>query len=168
MRRLLTASVVLVAAAVVSSGCTAKSGPAEPAWHAPGSTQAAADSGPGSATTVCGSIRTVVTKDMGPLGTAFGTMVGKATANDDDDDQEKAVAQAATAMKKLGSDISSATAVADDATLREAGKTAEANIVALAADPAYLSGITTMDAMASAITKLQQATGPVTTACAGS
>jgi hypothetical protein len=167
MRRLLATSVVLLAAVVASAGCSSTSGANEPAWHSPGSTQAAPDDGPGSATVVCGSIRTVVTSDMGPLGSAFGAMVGKATAKDDDD-QEKAEDQAATALKKLGSDISAASAVATDTTLRAAGKTVEANIVALAADPSYLSGITTMDAIAAATTKLQQATGPVTAACAGS
>jgi hypothetical protein len=167
MRRLLAASVVLVVTAVASAGCTPKSGSAAPAWHSPGAAQATTDTGPGSSTTVCGGIRAVVTADMGPLGTAFGTLVGAGTAGDSDD-QEKLEDQAAAALRKLGTDISTATAAADDTTLRQAGKTADANIDALAADPSYLTGITSMDAITAATTKLQQATTPVVSACAQS
>lgn len=164
MRRLFAASVIMLAAAAMTAGCTSSSGPSAPSWKK--SPTAAAD-GPGSPTVVCGSIRTAVTADMGPLGTAFGAMVGRATANDDAD-EAKAKAKALTALQKLGTDISTATATATDAPLRDAGKAADTNIQALAADPSYLSGITTMAAIADATTRLQQATGPVTTACAGS
>lgn len=166
MRRLFAASVVLLATVVASAGCTAKSGANEPAWQSAGAPQTA-DAGPGSTIAICSSLRGVVTTDMAPLGTALGAMVGRSTAGDDDD-KDKAEDQAEAALKKLGTDISTGSATADDATLRQAGKTVEANFTALAADSSFLSGITTMDTMAAAITRLQQATSPVTTACADS
>jgi hypothetical protein len=164
MRRLFAASVMVLAAAAMTAGCSSSGTPSAPSWKT--SPTAVAD-GPGSPTVVCGSIRSVVTADMTPLGTALGAMVGRATANDDAD-EAKASAQALAALQKLGTDISTAAAAATDAPLREAGKTADANIQALATDPSYLSGITSMDAVAAATTRLQQATDPVTIACAGS
>jgi hypothetical protein len=164
MRRLLVTSVVLLATVALSAGCASRGGPSAPSWT---TKPAAADNGPGSAIVVCGSIRTAVTADMGPIGTAFGAMVGRATA-DDDDDVAKARAQAVTALKKLGADISAAAAAATDAPLRDAGKTAETNIQALAADSSFLSGITSMEALQDATAKLQQAIEPLTSACARS
>jgi hypothetical protein len=162
MRRLLAVSVMLVAAAGSIAGCTAKSGTTT--WSSPGAKAPVEAPAPDAA---CGAIRTVVTADMAPLGKAFGSIVGRATASDKAG-QTAAEAQAASALTKLGSDISTAGATAKDPAVRQAATTANKNITALSTDTTYLTSITTMDAITAATTKLQQATAPVATACDGS
>jgi hypothetical protein len=160
MRRLIAISMLLVGASVTAA-CTSTA--ATPTTPTPTSNQAA---GPSNAA-VCAQLRTVVTADLGPVGTAFGTIVGDATAKDSDG-RQRAEAAAATALQKLGSDLESAAVAGDDPAVRTAVSTSRQNLTALVGDQSFLSGITTMNGIADATTKLQTATAPITTACGGS
>jgi hypothetical protein len=163
MRRLLAVSVMLVAV-VASAACSPKAGSVSaPSWSSPPKA-AGPDTSAGSTYTVCGAVRTAVTTDMTPLGKALGAIVGNATAGDGSG-RKAAETQAATALTKLGTDITAAAGSAKDAKVKNAASTVGTNLSALAADPSYLSGIGTMDDISTATTKLQQATAPITTAC---
>jgi hypothetical protein len=163
-RRLAVMTVLAAVAVTALTGCT--SGGSSPSWSSPGGGKAGGDSGPGSQSSVCAAVRTAVTADMKPVATAFGTLVGKSTA-DDSDGVTSAQSDASTAIKKLGTDISTAGAKAGDADLKKAASTSAQQVDALVADPTYLSGIKSMNDVATATTKLQQATTPISTACQG-
>jgi hypothetical protein len=161
MRRLIAISVLLVGASI-TAGCTSSSTPTATS-PTTASNQAAAVSN----TAVCAQLKTVVASDLGPLGAAFGTLVGDATAKNKTG-QHKAETTATTALAKLGTDLESAAAAGDDPAVRTAVTTTQQNLTTLVGDPSFLSDITTMDGIATATTKLQAATAPITTACQGS
>jgi hypothetical protein len=161
MRRLIAMS-MLLAAASVTAGCTSAAAPASAPTSNSTSQQAAK-----AAAAVCAQLQTAVSRDIGPIGTAFGTIVGDATAKNPAGVEEAETA-ATTALGKLGSDLESSVAAGTDPAVRAAVTTARQNLTALTSDPSFLSDITTMDGIAAATTKLQTATAPITTACQGS
>lgn len=163
-KRRTSALAALAALGVVAlGGCTA-AGATPTSWTSTPS-KAAASAGPGSTSVVCGKLRTAFTADLKPLGTALGKLVGLRTAGTSDG-QADAQEDAVNAIKKLGSDISSASAPATDKSLVSAGRSASQAVDALAT-PSFLASVTSVDAIATATQKLQQAAAPVTQACAG-
>ena len=159
MRRLSIVCALALVAAATLAGCTGGSNP-EP-WDSPNSARTTGAATPD----VCGRIRTAITNDMKPIGTAMGSMVGYAVAKDSGN-QTKAASQVAAAVKDMGSDIAAAAADAADAKLKSAVATAVGNINRLAEDPSFVSGIASLDDIPAASKQLTDATQPIAAACA--
>ena len=158
MRRLPVALALAMVVAAALAGCTDHSKPAP--WDSPNAAMATGASTPD----VCGRIRTAITNDMKPIGTAIGTMVGYAVAKDGDD-RDKAASQVSEAVKAMGADISSVAKDAADQKLKSAVATAVTNINTLADDPTFVSGIASLDDISAVTVRLRDATQPITTAC---
>ena len=146
MRRLSIVCALALVAAATLAGCTGGSNP-EP-WDSPNSARTTGAATPD----VCGRIRTAITNDMKPIGTAMGSMVGYAVAKDSGN-QTKAASQVAAAD-------------AADAKLKSAVATAVGNINRLAEDPSFVSGIASLDDIPAASKQLTDATQPIAAACA--
>ncbi|HEY2791995.1 MAG TPA: hypothetical protein VGJ28_06565 [Micromonosporaceae bacterium] len=155
MRRLIAVS-VLVATASMAAACTPSHS------SSPNGGKAA----PVSSTAICTKLRAVVTDDIGPIGTALGTIVGDATAKNAKG-LSTAQDDAKTAITKLGTDLKTTADTGDVPTVKTAAASAETNITTLMGDPSFLSDINSMDDVATATAKLQGATAPITVACQG-
>lgn len=158
MRRVLAVTaaglVALLAACVPGSG----NPPAAP-WPSP-----VAESSSGTVA-VCARITDAFSDAMGPLGTAFGKLIG-ARAADDDDAQSDAAAEVVEEMKSLTKELRDLGRNADDTQLQQAVSTSATNIDKLADDPAYLGGLTKITDVPVAINKISAAAQPLTQACA--
>jgi hypothetical protein len=163
MRRLarksaLLTTVVGIVVVVGAAGCASHSKP--PAWADPSTAKTTGASTPD----VCGRIRTAISGDMKPIGSALGTLVGFAAASDDSgrsDAQEQVQQQ----IKSLGDDIAKASTDAADAKLTSAVTAAVANINALAADPTLLASVNEVSDIPDISGKLDEATHPIAVAC---
>jgi hypothetical protein len=158
MRRLIAISMLVVAASVVA-GCTTS--------HSSSPSSGGGKAAPVSSTAICTKLRGVVSDDIGPIGTALGTLVGYSTASDSKD-LATAQGDAKTAITKLGTDLKATADAGDVPSVKTAAASAETNLTTLMSDPAFLSDINSMDDVAAATAKLQSATAPITTACQGS
>jgi hypothetical protein len=161
MRRLIAISLLMFAVSA-AAGCTSTS-----KSPAPVSKSDAGGSTAVSSTATCTKLRSVVADDIGPIGTAFGTIVGDATAKNTAGVQS-AEADATTALNKLGTDLKAAADAGDSPTVKAAVTTSLNKLATLTSDPSFLSDISSMDDLAAATSKLQDATAPITTACQGS
>jgi hypothetical protein len=162
MRRLIAIG-ILVAVASVTAACTSSS-------PSPGSTtsnHAGGGTGSNQTATVCANLRTVLAKDIGPVGTALGAAVGDGIAHNSTA-QAKAQGTATTALRKLGTDIASTAAAGNDPAVRAAAATTSKNLSTLLSDPTFFANIKSLDDIASATQKLQSAAAPIATACQGS
>jgi hypothetical protein len=158
MRRLPIVCVLAMVVAAAVSGCTGSSKP-DP-WERPNTAKATGASTPD----VCGRIRSAITDDMKPIGTAMGSLVGYYVAKDSDD-RDKAAGQVSDAVKAMAADINSAAADAADQKLKSAVATTVANINTLADDPTFVSAIASVDDIPTASNRLTDATAPIATAC---
>ena len=170
MRRMLTAVGLITVTLAFGAACTSSATPAtsdQEAGHAGGGRGVAAVPAAGSVGEVCDAIRTAITADMTPLGTALGQVVGAAVGNDAK--RRLTAAQAAnTALRKIGADITSAGAPATDAKVRSAASTAAQQVNALAMDPTVLTGLDSMTDVPAVTARLTQATASIASACQGS
>lgn len=165
MRRMIAISVVLAAAVAGMAGCTSSSKSSSTTAAAKHATSGG--TGSGSSSSVCSDIRGAVTSDMAPIGKALGSLVGSSVSGSASG-KAKARTELAAAVKKLGADVQAKAEAGDDQAVKDGAKKAAANLDALATDPTFLPHIKSMGDIATATTKLQTATAPLTSACSGS
>ena len=152
--RVLTVVAVIAVGAV--AGCSFSSAPAQ--WTAPTVDPA------GSKTVVCAKIRADLTKRIGNIGSAMGEMIGANTA-DDDDGAQAAAAGITAELSGIATDITQASAVANDSSLRSAATLAASSVTALAGDNTYVGDIDSLDDIPGAINKISKAAQPIADAC---
>jgi hypothetical protein len=157
-KRTLLTTMVGIVAIVGAAGCTSHS--SQPAWADPSTAKTTGASTPD----VCGRIRTAISGDMKPIGSALGILVGFAAASDDSGGSN-AQEQVQGQIKSLGEDIAKASTDAADAKLKSAVATAVANINTLAADPALLASVNDVSDIPDVSKKLDEATHPIAVAC---
>jgi hypothetical protein len=174
MRRMLAAVGLIIVTVAFGAACTSGSAGTDAdgtttGERAGGNRGAAAvpAAGPGSGRSVCSAIRTAITADMAPFGTALGSVVGSIVGKDTKR-HAQAVRAVDVALRKIGTDIATASAPAVDAPIRLAAEQAVAQVNVLAADPTYLMGVDSMSDIPALTARLTDATASIASACQGS
>lgn len=154
--------VLLVAAAGVAAllaGCTSPGPAAAAPWSAPVTPSGSAR------TAVCAQVRSAFGDAMEPLGTALGQLVG-AQAAGDRKAANAAGQDAVSELKAISAKLTTISAGAADADLRQAITSAKGSIDQLAADPTFLSDVGGITDIPSAVGKVSTAANQVASACA--